>query len=85
VTMRPSGPPVNPSAALPVPPPTVPMAPMPSPDTLRALVTGPSSVPEDGRSVSAPLPRPRHAPLSRQQGRLVSDRHAKNPSGNGPK
>ncbi|KAG2117006.1 uncharacterized protein F5147DRAFT_768396 [Suillus discolor] len=73
-----------PVGAPPVPPLTVPMESMPSTSTLRTLVTGPSNAPEDGQSISAPLPNRSFAPQSRQ-GRSVSARHAKNASGNAPK
>ncbi|KAG2118673.1 uncharacterized protein F5147DRAFT_767436 [Suillus discolor] len=80
-----SGPPMHPVGALLVPPSTVPMESMPSTSTLRTFITGPSNVPADGQSISAPLPNRSFAPQSRQQGRSVSARHAKNTSGNGPK
>ncbi|KAG2106700.1 uncharacterized protein F5147DRAFT_653673 [Suillus discolor] len=80
-----SGPPMHPVGALPVPPSTVPMQSMPSTSTLRTFITRPSNVPADGQSISAPLPNWSFAPQSRQQGRSVSARHAKNTSGNGPK
>ncbi|KAG2100193.1 uncharacterized protein F5147DRAFT_655633 [Suillus discolor] len=80
-----SSPPMHPVGALPVPPSTVPMQSMPSTSTLRTFVTGPSNVPADGQSISAPLPNRSFAPQSCQQGRSVSARHAKNTSGNGPK
>ncbi|KAG2105022.1 uncharacterized protein F5147DRAFT_654221 [Suillus discolor] len=73
-----------PVGAPPVPPLTVPMESMPSTSTLHTLVTGPSNAPEDGQSISAPLPNRSFAPQSRQ-GRSVSARHAKNTSGNAPK
>ncbi|KAG1717877.1 hypothetical protein EDB19DRAFT_1921718, partial [Suillus lakei] len=45
-------------------------------------VAGPSRMPADAQSISAPLPRPRYGPLS-QQGRSVSARYASKPSGDG--
>ncbi|KAG2079397.1 uncharacterized protein F5147DRAFT_661895, partial [Suillus discolor] len=52
---------------------------MPSPDP---PVAGPSSMPADAQSISAPLPRVRYGPLS-QQGRSVSARYPSKPSGDG--
>ncbi|KAG1742424.1 hypothetical protein EDB19DRAFT_1827637 [Suillus lakei] len=45
-------------------------------------VAGPSRMPADVQSISAPLPRPRYGPLS-QQGWSVSARYASKPSGDG--
>ncbi|KAG2347177.1 hypothetical protein BDR05DRAFT_996946 [Suillus weaverae] len=52
---------------------------MPSPDP---PVAGPSSMPADAQSISAPLPRVRYGPLS-QQGRSVSARYPSKPSSGG--
>lgn len=81
-TMGESGQHSRPVSALPVPATTVPMASMPSTSTLRTMLTGPPNLPADGQSLSAPLPNRSFAPQSRQQGRSVSARHDKNPSGN---
>lgn len=70
LTMRESGPSVPPVGAPPVQSPILPVA-------------GPSNVPADAQSVSAPLPRPRFGPLS-HQGRSVSARYPSKPSSDGP-
>ncbi|KAG2097954.1 uncharacterized protein F5147DRAFT_777818 [Suillus discolor] len=67
-TIRESGLPIQPVGALLVPTHTVPMESMPSTSTIRMLVTGSPNVPEDGQSVSAPLPQRLFAPQSHQQG-----------------
>ncbi|KAG0703277.1 hypothetical protein DFH29DRAFT_874538 [Suillus ampliporus] len=72
LTMRVSGSYVPPVGAPPVPPPSLPVASMPSPTTLHALITGPSNVPGDAQSTSAPLPRLRYGPLSQQGKRNVA-------------
>ncbi|KAG2094644.1 uncharacterized protein F5147DRAFT_778952 [Suillus discolor] len=84
-TIRESSLPIQQVVALPVPTHTVPTESMPSTSTICMLVTGSPNVLKDGQSVSAPLPQRLFAPQSRLQGRLVSARHAKNLSGDGPK
>jgi hypothetical protein len=74
-----------PSPALPVSPPTVPVTSMPSISTLHTSLTGPSNVPEDGQTVSAPVARQRRGPLSYQRGELVHTRRASKRSGDTPK
>ncbi|KAG1890553.1 uncharacterized protein F5891DRAFT_1198070 [Suillus fuscotomentosus] len=83
--IRESGVPIQPVVALPVPTHAVPMESMPSTSTIHMLVTGSPNVPEDGQSVSAPLPQRLFAPQSCREGRSVSARHVKKSSRDGPK
>ncbi|KAG2134601.1 uncharacterized protein EDB93DRAFT_1107297 [Suillus bovinus] len=83
--MRESGSSIQPTGVLPVLTDMVPTESMPSTSTICMLVTGSANVPEDGQSVSAPLPQHSFAPQSRRQGRSVSAKHAKDSSGDGPK
>ncbi|KAG2129665.1 uncharacterized protein EDB93DRAFT_1108648 [Suillus bovinus] len=83
--MRESSSSIQPTGVLPVLTDTVPTESMPSTSTIRMLVTGSANVPEDGQSVSAPLPQRSFAPQSHRQGRSVSAKHAKDSSGDGPK
>ncbi|KAG2339238.1 hypothetical protein BDR05DRAFT_1003502 [Suillus weaverae] len=82
INPAPTSVPIQPVVALPVPTHT---ESMPSTSTIRMMVTGSPNVPEDGQSVSAPLPQRLFVPQSCRQGRLVSARHVKNSSGDGPK
>ncbi|KAG1769729.1 hypothetical protein EV702DRAFT_1049606 [Suillus placidus] len=66
LTMRASGPSVPPVGGPPVQSPIVPVVCMPSPSTLHAFIAGPSNVPDDGQSISAPLPHMQYGPLSCQ-------------------
>ncbi|KAG2073012.1 hypothetical protein BDR04DRAFT_1116554 [Suillus decipiens] len=54
------------AGALPVPLPTVVMESMPSTSAICTSLTGPSNVPADGQSISAPLPNQSFGPQSRQ-------------------
>ncbi|KAG2073230.1 hypothetical protein BDR04DRAFT_1152321 [Suillus decipiens] len=74
----------DPAGALPVPLPTVVMESMPSTSAICTSLTGPSNVPADGQSISAPLPNQSFGPQLRQ-GWSVSARHVKNSSGDGHK
>ncbi|KAG2070135.1 hypothetical protein BDR04DRAFT_1118637 [Suillus decipiens] len=83
-TMGQSGSLTDLAGALSVPLPTVVMESMPSTSAICTLLTGPSNVPADGQSISAPLPNWSFGPQS-HQGWSVSTRHAKNSSSDGHK
>ncbi|KAG2105111.1 uncharacterized protein F5147DRAFT_654285 [Suillus discolor] len=67
LTMRASSPSVPPVGAPLVQPPIVPAVSIPSTGTAHTFITGPSDVPDDGQSISAPLPRTQYGPLSHQR------------------
>ncbi|KAG2354925.1 hypothetical protein BDR07DRAFT_1381888 [Suillus spraguei] len=79
LTLKASGTSVPLVVAPPVQPPIILVPSNPSPGTIHIFLTGPSNAPDNGQSISAPLPCPRYGPLL-HQGWSVSARHSSKPS-----